>query len=121
MALPADSGWRRASLIWSGLALVASAAPAAYLVLSPVYRDGRSLAAANPHLYVILGALVAAPGLSLLLRRNWRACRAATLASALLLTAVVVLGGFSIGLFFVPAALCALLAMTTELMARPGG
>jgi len=89
-----------------------------FLAIGPVYSSGQNLAEVSglrPFVFLALVALVAAAPLGI--RHRWRLYRALAAVSAVVLTSIVVLGGFSIGPFFVPAAGCALLAAGTAYLA----
>ena len=117
-----DPSWWRASLIWSALALIAAAVPALYLAASPVYTPAGTAAGwSTLRAYLLRGALALAPAAPLLLRHRRRGYRAALAATAVLLAAIVVLGAFSIGPLFAPAACFALFALGAEALARRAG
>ena len=117
--------WRRASVIWSALTLVAAVVPTSYFVLfvlGPAHSAVRSGAWENAiRAYVILAPLVLAPAAALLLRRRWYGYRVAVFASAVLLVGVVVLGGLFVGIYFLPAAAFALCAVGAEALTRRAG
>lgn len=114
-----DSAWRRASVIANALGALLAVAAVVFLAVAPVYSSGQTLTEANglrPLFFLVaLGLVAAAP---LTVRHRWRRYRGLTALSAVVLTIVVVLGGFSIGRFFAPAAGCAMLALATALLAR---
>jgi hypothetical protein len=116
------ASWRRASVIWSALTLVAAALPSAILALGPVAGAVRSGVEPNGvRAYAALGLATLVPATALVFRRWRSAYRAAVVVGAVVLSGLVVLGGLAIGLYFLPAAVCALCAAGTESLARTAG
>jgi predicted ferric reductase len=106
--------WRRTSALWTGLTLAAAIVPAIYFITGPL-----SAASKTGRAYAILAVAVLAPAISLILRHRWIGYRVFVLLSGLALTSLTVLGGLFIGIYFIPAACFALIALGTEALASP--
>jgi hypothetical protein len=115
MLMRRDPTWRRASVIWTLLTLLATWPPTIYVAIE-LLRDG-SLTA-DVQFYLILTVLFLGPAASLVLRRSWHSYRLTVVASAVLLAIVAGLSGW-LGLLFFPAAAFALIALGTEALTAP--
>jgi hypothetical protein len=102
---PAGSPGARGQMALIGLAVAAATAPAIFFLYVPVYSSGRTLVEVNgsdaaPALIIPI-VLTAIPALSRRPDSRTRVCASL----GVLLSVLCFIGGFSIGFFYVPAAL----------------